>query len=61
MVQHTEWGDPCEMVDTEYGYICMKIWLKKESERIQRTKGRRAEIRSFGKKGRIALFVNDVL
>lgn len=62
MIQHTEWGDKCEMIETtKYGFICMKLWLEKEKERIEKTKGRRAEIRSYGKKGRIALFVNEVL
>ena len=60
-VQHTEWADPCEMVDTEYGMICMKRWLEKEKERIEKAKGRKAEIKSYGKKGRLALFVNEVL
>lgn len=61
MVQLTNWADEVEKVETtKYGSICMKIWLEKEKGRIEKTKGRRAEIRMHGKnEQKIALFVNQ--
>lgn len=61
MVQLTNWADEVEKVETTNGSICMKIWMEKEKERIEKGEGRRTEIRIHGKKEKkIALFVNKV-
>jgi hypothetical protein len=61
MVQLTIWSNPKEMIDTQYGFITIKKWLKREEKRIAEAPDRCAEIRC-GKIGRyeaMALFVDD--
>jgi hypothetical protein len=57
MVQLTTWSNPKEMIDTQYGFIGVANWLKKEQRRISADPTRIAEIRSEARG--VALFVDD--
>lgn len=57
MVQLTKWLKPKEIIDTQYGFIGIANWLKKEQRRISADPTRTAEIRSEARG--MALFVDD--
>ncbi len=47
--QITDWKNPCEIMNTEYGDIPALTWLEKEQKRIKYTK------LTMNKKGQYAL------
>jgi len=57
MIQLTRWLKPKDMIDTQYGFIGIAKWLKKEQRRISADPTRTAEIRSEVRG--MALFVDD--
>lgn len=50
---------PTEMLDSQYGIIQIKDWLKKEKSRLE-LQDRTAEIRE-DKKGNISLWANNLI
>ena len=59
MIQLYHWSDPSDIIESQYGAVTIKVWLKKEKIRILNDPLRIAYIETNGL-GQIALFVNDV-
>jgi len=59
MIQLYHWSDPSDIIVSQYGDVTIKVWLKKEKERILADVSRTAKIKTNGL-GQITLFVNDV-
>ena len=58
MIQLYEYSKRNERFKTQYGNITYLDWLHREKERIERSPGRKAEIREYKK--RVGLFVDNV-
>lgn len=62
MVQLSEYGNPGERIQTQYGLITWEQYLNKEKERIAKSPGRVVEIRRgrMSQANQLALFVNHI-
>lgn len=62
LIEHLVFSNPSERIDTQWGVIPVKIWMRFEAERITQHLSGWGESRVVAlveNNGKIALFVND--